>query len=411
MRVMQPFQHEQVHTGPDVVALSSATPLSSGKIPTPQDLSSLSSVREQNAAITEWYHEVDRVMTAYLGTPELPSWARFAKWASYNAGEQLRNIEEGVQVFRAMDAAGLCVREVAWTGRPKAALQAVKALFTFTREVFDLFKHDGLVGEAVMFALSESGMSDRDRELMAGNIGRHCPRSLLVQAYLIAKHMPRMLRNLGTIAASIEVMHQQLSTANRAIYEFMAPRLTAFLVEGAVKQSGEDHTERFFTCALNLYAQARDAGLKAQQLAPLSVERSELLERRRTMVAEANLFATFGEQLYRAQPHFDKISDFLRRSTRFLRLHFPGTRLTFGASITPRNWAAVYDRMGVDLEKAPQDPDQVSPEKSFPLCRRDSPRFLGTIGHLLTLGLESPDLADALKAKPPMLEPAHPHIL
>jgi hypothetical protein len=45
---------------------------------------------ERNREITTWYHDIDNQLSAYMGTPEPPTWARFAKHASYSAGVQLR---------------------------------------------------------------------------------------------------------------------------------------------------------------------------------------------------------------------------------------------------------------------------------------------------------------------------------
>ncbi|MBX7145541.1 MAG: hypothetical protein K1X79_13910 [Oligoflexia bacterium] len=377
-------------------------------------LAQIASTHEQNARITDWYHRVDRVMTEYLGTPEVPSWARFAKWASYNAGEQLRNIEEGLQVFRAMENSFRCVRAAMWNTRVSEVATAVKSAIDFSREVFDLFKHDGLVGEAIVLALSEAGMSEKDRQVMSENIGRRCPKSMLIRAYILAKNFPRLVHSIDAIAQTLTGMHASLIAANRAIFEFMAPRLSAFLdaaAKGSIEPSSgaPDITERFFSRALSMYAQARQMGLRAQTLPLAGIDRAELLETRRNLVAEANLLATFGEQLYRAQPQFDRMADFLKRSTRFMRMHFPGSDIAFGAGAAPRDWGLIYDRMGVDVRKAPADPHELRHDVIFPLCRRDDPRFLGTIGHLLTLGMERPELALALKREPPRLLDACRH--
>jgi len=231
------------------------------------------------------------------------------------------------------------------------------------------------------------------------------------------RNLPRLFRSLGGIRDALSDIRDSLAAANQAIYEFMAPRLATFLSQQdtpalpslTLKPNVED-SERFFAQALALYTEARCMSQRAAHRSVTTEETAELLAARQQLVHRGNLLATFGEQAYRAQPHFDKVAPFIARSTRFMRLTFPGASVPFGASSScDRDWSRVYDRMGIDIGQAPLDPRQLCAERFAPLYPPTDPRYLGTIGHLLSLGIEDPRVAAALRMAPPSLEPAVQH--
>lgn len=380
------------------------------------DLSKLASNLERNEQITRWYHETDVVLSKFLGQPDVPTWARFAKYASYNAGVQLRNIEEGIQVLTSLAVANVQCRSGLAQLDIAQFTRGVRAGMDCFREIMDLLKHDGLAGEALIYSLSESGISDTDRQRLAGTLGRDCPRSWMTRGFVLLKNLPTFLGSLDTVLSSLEEIHGRVGAANQAIYDFMAPKLAGFLQDGYTARPSNpsseraSNTERFFDRALFLYARARELGVQAEALPIASLERAETLELRRSLVHRGNVLATFGEQVFRAQPQLEHVSQFIDRSTRFMRLSFPGTRFTFGAPITgERRWSQVYDRMGIDSNEAPADPCDVCEERFVPFFRPSDPRFIGTIGHLLLLGKDDPALATALRTAPPPIAAAIDH--
>lgn len=65
--------------------------------------SSVISGTAANMRITETYHALDQAMSTYLGTPAVPNWMTFGKYASRLAGEQIVRLEETLKVARRVD--------------------------------------------------------------------------------------------------------------------------------------------------------------------------------------------------------------------------------------------------------------------------------------------------------------------
>lgn len=60
-----------------------------------------------NIHITETYHALDQDMSAYLGSPAVPNWMTFGKYASRLAGEQIIRLEEVLKAARRADTDAL----------------------------------------------------------------------------------------------------------------------------------------------------------------------------------------------------------------------------------------------------------------------------------------------------------------
>ena len=63
------------------------------------DITSINDPVARNNQIIAWYNMADGIMNQYLGTPQVPSWVTYGQHASFNAGTQIRNLDDGIAIL------------------------------------------------------------------------------------------------------------------------------------------------------------------------------------------------------------------------------------------------------------------------------------------------------------------------
>lgn len=391
---------------PEMLLTHSTIPTTQQSIPIPAvaDLSKFDTWYECNQAITRWYHETDLAMATYMGTPELPSWARFAKHASFNAGEQMRNMTETLQAIDAVLEVGADFKDMLSGTFNKNIGTVFSNLWNSVRQVSHLFMVEGLVRTSLLVALADAGLSEKKlthMSQMSTLADNSVASNLRLCAYAVL-HLPQLVKMLPAVKQELSNLLEVIATGNREIYEFMAPRLTRFLEAHRTgidyfASSETDHSGRFLAEGLKLYAKAR---LLAEAAQNNPAQADSLLVERLAIVEKGNVFATFGEQQSRVQPRFAHIEETLRRFAGLAVFESPIGKRTLLSGAPDLNWANLYNRMGMDTTACPTDPALITPE-SFPgLLPTDHPAFVGTIGELLVTGTRLPEKAYGLKVKP-----------
>lgn len=381
------------------------------------DLTSFQKPLERNAAITQWYGEVDRILTEFMGSPDLPTWARFAQHASYNAGTQLRNIDEGLQAIqnarRVLNHFGDGLKQLS----PKRIWQGLRAAPGALKEALDLLRYPGLLQEALSVSLIQAGVKESAMQGLQCPGGRGSIASTTRRYWLASTNIHRLLTSLPELEDNLLQLQRVVAESNADIYEFMAPRIGRFLsritdrqAAVASEDTSDADTGRFLESALGLYEQAAKLSTLAHKTSDID-ERLVIEEQRRDCVEQANLLATFGEQLFRVQPKFVEVESFLREAMRFMQFQFPDSQTAGAHPEVDRNWCHIYDRMGIDVSKAPADPMSIAPEDFPPLLPEEDPRFYGTIGQILRRGVRDENFARALSNTPPPIEPSVRHVI
>ncbi len=366
-------------------------------------------IYHRNQEITDWYHRTDLELTRFLGDPALPTWARFAKHASYSAGVQLRNIEEVLQAIDSVIALSGNASKGSGQSGGWSIGRTAKAVF----EISDLFHHQDLFETVLLVAAMKAGVdplkidSNLDQAARSGEQDISKWRALR----LALPAIPELLRNLPAMRHELSRVHNEIAGANEDIYRFMAPRLEAFLEHPESHGDGTGCAERapderFLNEALTSYKKAHDLSVEIRSLRHDDQRIKAISEQRIALVERGNILATFGEQIFRVEPRLARIADLLTPLTAFMTYRTPEGSERLAADSSTLNWANVYERMGIDKNAAPVDPKDVSPECFPPLLRPDDPRFQGTISQVLISGTRNPSLAASLEARPERIEPA-----
>jgi hypothetical protein len=197
-----------------------------------------------------------------------------------------------------------------------------------------------------------------------------------------------------------------VSETNQKIFDFMAPRLKRFLASsasGEIFRDSDEPSGRFLSYALSLYKEVRQDSLALQNSSLNFEARQGIESSRRDKVMQANILATFGEQLYRVEPGFAKLKDILDSLTAFMSYQTPGMNQRLASESALLNWGILYERMGIDPSKAPSDPYSITPEQFPDLLPPEHPLFQGTISQVLVEGTKDPELAALLKAAPEVI--------
>lgn len=360
---------------------------------------------QRNREITTWYHDIDNQLIAYMGTPELPTWARFAKHASYSAGVQLRNMYE---VLQAVDAA----QDIVGAGSKLSLSSPCHSLRIISRavlEIGDLFRHQDLMQTVLLLGAMRAGAEPKsiDDALDASSRGGASGISLYYALTQALPRMPAILGALPKIREELLLVSDVISDTNQKIYDFMAPRLRHFLERSPTNErvtDGDDPSARFLSHALGLYEQARQDSIALQNPSLCSAEVHALKSLREDKVMQANIIATFGEQLYRVEPGFVRVKDILDSLTAFMSYQIPGMNRRLASDSAQLNWGVLYERMGIDASRAPRDPHEITPEEFPDLLPSDHPSFQGTISQVLIEGTKDSGLAELLKRAPKEIE-------
>lgn len=224
---------------------------------------------QANQRINDDYHRLNRSMQRYLAgdrsaevLPTVPDWMTFGKYASREAGEQIRNLEN-FQRARSGD---------------------LKAAGDLSRDGFNL--------EAVGQALS---------------MGRDTVRQTSGEFQGIPT--PHPLSAAVTMNERMDRLSRALTKGNSEIHHNIAPAYDLFLSgeangeggmkklrEGGYSPGSSKDPQGFVTEAFECYRQARQSGLWAQRTKDRALK-AELLEDRRKSMERGNLMLGIQEQL------------------------------------------------------------------------------------------------------------------
>lgn len=214
---------------------------------------------DANATINDTYDKLDKDMTRYLGEPAVANWMTFGKYASREAGEQIRNLENV---------------ERAQSGDMDAAESAARDMF-----------HEASLKQAAQLGF------DTGRRVRAND------------GSVFLETVPSVIDKLDT-------MRDALVEGNVAIYQNIAPAYDAFLrgesdpskggmealrEAGYEKGSARD-PQGFVTAAFEHYTQARQKGGEAEQTSD-PARRQHLLDERTVLMNQGNLKIGLQEQM------------------------------------------------------------------------------------------------------------------
>lgn len=227
------FQLKSSQKGPTVEVLCNDPLLT---VPKVGDLSKVESALERNQIITAWYHEVDAFMSAYVGEPEFPSWARFAKHASYTAGVHLQSMQKVRDTFARCASIAQNLENTRGQTLQHSVREIIRSFHLAIRDLRAL-GHDGaLLREGFSLCLKQAGVAQPDLDML---FSRSASPGLQKRTLAVAHNLSRIAAVAKSIPKLIELTdHLFAATANsnQKIYEFMAPRFVA-LADGRCGQS------------------------------------------------------------------------------------------------------------------------------------------------------------------------------
>lgn len=321
---------------------------------------------DANATINQTYDTLDKDMTRYLGEPPVANWMTFGKYASREAGEQIRNLENVERAASGdLDAAARVAGDMA---EPTAAMQALLLGADTAKRVYD----------------DENGQ-------------------------VVTDTVPQVFDTLST-------MRDALVEGNTEIYQNIAPAFDAFLrgeadpassglqalAEAGYEKGSKKDPQGFVTAAFEKYAQARQKGLEANEAGD-PAERQRLLDERAQLVGDANLQIGLQEQMTILQRN----SIYGDRDMQAALGAVSGTMSLRDANGTHalrpdgRNWSGFADRMGL-RETSPDDPNGIAVTDPKGRTRHyvPDPSQKGTIVEYFTENLEGDAARTLIEGSP-----------
>lgn len=342
-----------------------------------------------------------------MGKPEFPSWARFAKHASFTAGKHIAELKEASESISAFAQAVKELSEALRKPNRKELSEAITSLRTAHKEYKDINIDPLAVREAKLATLLLCGINTkavgklRDRFLETP-LAPDLDSKLNWQLF---KHRRKIIAALPELKSKIDSAFNAVLQSNLDIYEHMAPKLEEFcnligkpveemhsFLEGLGNQPGYS----FMSAGLRKYHQALEL---CKVVAPTASDKRDIELRRSKLFLDGNIAITFGEQLYRAQPHFDKHSDTLKPIAKLMRIDFgEAVNRNFFTGTKNLDWLNIYSRFGIDPARAPADPGQIKPENLDIMLPIEKCR--GTIYYVLIFGTYKTEIADVLRMPP-----------
>ncbi|MEO1448349.1 MAG: hypothetical protein AAFV07_02415 [Bacteroidota bacterium] len=339
----------------------------------------------RNNHINRSYHEFGRVMSEYLGSPLLANWCTYGQHASREAGAQIRNLSEGLNILRQDLPAIINPITLATFITDPGNAPPFRAL----RRMKGLLDQPGMVGQAFQLAFQKAGVSTAQINTIVAEalaIARLNPANPIHFAEMNARAIV-LLARLAVLAAQLAIaipeiistldhILQNMIQGNRGIYESIAPAYHTFLTAAKAHPQGLPQNVRFrgdssgfLEAAFELYAEGKFLADEFQ-----ATGNRDLLTERQNKIHRANLLIGFQEQLVILQPIFDTMQEELRAMSGSMVLRDPsGTHNLIG------NWGDFYTRMGIDPATAPRDPRTIRPDNLPPMHGRGHRMRSGTI--------------------------------
>ena len=262
-------------------AYSPATPASQAKM----------TGTDANDQINQDYHQINQDMQRYLAGdpngPKLPDttdWTSFGKYASREAGEQIRNTEDVIQAMH---------------GDAEAATDLMRNGITKTNVTQGALVGTDIVGRALN---NQSGdFAKGAKETLSGN-----PAGPVTAGKAVADTSA----DVGQMGAdSLFKINQGLVKGNTEIHQNIAPAYDAFLKGESDGQGGleslkeagyykgsEKDKQGFVSGAFGDYKKARELGVQAQSETD-PAKKEKLLSQRQELMERGNLMIGMQEQM------------------------------------------------------------------------------------------------------------------
>lgn len=336
---------------------------------------------EANAQINDTYSKLEDHLQDYLGDPPVSNWLTFGKYASREAGTQIRNIEtvmESLDVFKTFD------------GDPRNDADAVVRMI-------QVLETDGMIEQGIRMAAKRAGIPIAVDSK---------PKDLVIELarYIAEQGTTKGAQLVYEMLDTMDVMHKGLVKGNTGIYGSIAPAHDVFLraesqdLDGiqALRDAGygspPEDPQGWVLKAFENYEQARSLQIEASMESTPSDERARMLQERSDLIAEANLFLGIQEQMFILQDHeiFNHpiMQEMLGSLEGTMSLGTAAGKfelLTHGG-----NWTDFATRMGLQEVPASQagkkgilairNPD--GQDHYYRLRNESEPQYKGTIVHL-----------------------------
>lgn len=340
---------------------------------------------QANGQINSDYHRLNQQMQKYQqGDPKAPQlpkvsdWMTFGKYASREAGEQIRNLED--------------LMKFAYNGDVKAGADA-------TRNFAD---KDPIIQAALLGG-----------DTAARNAGQQNPVDALLNP--VGAASDALAGTAGDMVSKLDKMRTSLVEGNTEIHRNVAPAYDAFLKGEGDGQKGMDSLKAagyfpgsekdpqgFVTHAFEDYKQAREIGLKAQQTQD-PAERQQLLAERERLMHSGNLHLGLQEQMNILQ----KPSIFGDKQMQEALGAVQGTMTLTDANGThsvgqaDKNWTDFSARMGLkEVAQGTPGAVEVRDHSGKSTWYQEDPSKSGTISEYFRDNLSGPKAENLMSSQP-----------
>jgi hypothetical protein len=280
-----------------------------------------------NATINRTYHALSDAFTDFLGEPALPNWMTFGQYASREVGTQINSLEDAFSALHSV-------------GHPQTPREIYQAL------------------DEAMEHLSPE-MAKQVLKLTRSQIERPTIKDLIALGANPALGVTReVVELLDDTMAALDRLHKALVQGNVGIYANMAPAYQVFLKaeeagedglealrQNGYQAGGEKDPQGFIEQAFSRYQMARELGDQAKYAS--ATERGLLLDERRQLIHEANLFIGIQEQMVILQApgiYGDpEVANVVNAQGELSLTDAAGTHRLVG------NWADFATRMGLEV--------------------------------------------------------------
>lgn len=330
-------------------------------IPRPVGLRFIRHPVDRNHRITQSYHELSEAMGELLGEPRIADWCTFAKFASHQAGQHIR--ETSITSSQLLSA---------FFDRKSDG-----KLLRIIDDMRQIPTRLSMAGRLLVLCLKRCGDS-----LELGDVRRSSG--------------SRVITAIGDFRAAAARLNRAFFLGNLRVYENIAPAYHTFL-----RVAHSDYPD-IPDVALSFDTEVDPMGYLQRGLCcyrdALRSSRAGDNGKRDELVREGNLWLGLHEQGCVLQPLFDEVREELKVLSDGIVVNDPRgmTRMLPGGG----DWGNFYDRMGIDHSKAGHQPWTSLP----PL--RDGDALAGTIAAYFDDGLRvqslmttrPPDILPMLKA-------------
>ena len=367
-------------------------------VPAVVDIGRISDPTARNHAINQNYHAFDSAFTGYFGTPLVSNWFTFGQHASREAGAEIRNLQNGLQVLDDL----LPTLQALASAPTSLPITELPLLARQLNRLRDLASQPGLFRQVVQLAFAKAGIAMEEISALLVEINLAAavgPVALVLCSLHGASLIGRLLVATPVIITSVRHVYANMVQGNREIYENLAPAAHQFLSAaqgapdgqpGAMNFAGDPNG--FMAAAFAKYAEVRKLGDEAAAVAGTPEETAKISQRR-AKAHEGNLLIGFQEQLIILQPIFDTMQEELRAMDGTMSFRDPN-----GVHSLTNHWGDFYTRMGIDPATAPADPRTIRPNQLPALLGQQDPRRSGTISEYFESGLTDENVHHAPSA-------------